>query len=245
MDKRLAPVLRILERLPISAVVASPISGRVIWTNSHNIKLAGASHPDQLIGRSILDFIEPAQHGVALRDIAAVALGQSPPPVVYHLKRLDGGTADGQIASVPLMYEGKPAMLSLITEVTEREQVMRELRDSEERYRNLVDALPEGLTVVVDDRVVFANAAVARLLSLDSPDELIGSRTYDFIAPEYHKSVREARKQVLLTKSPVPGLPIEIVSPNGTRVHVLATTRVVRWGGVVATQAVLQPIDEG
>lgn len=243
MDKRLAPILKVLERLPISAVVASPISGRVMWTNSHNIKLAGATHPDQLIGRSILDFIEPSQHAVALRDLAAVALGQSPPPVVYHLKRLDGGRADGQISSVPLMFEGKPAMLSLIAEVTEREQVLRELRDSEERYRNLVDALPEGLTVVVDDTIVFANSAVTAMLSLESADALIGRKTYDFIAPEYHKAVREARKKALLTKTPTPGLPIEIVSPSGIRARVLATTRVVRWGGEVATQAVLQPLD--
>src|SRR5436190_1197794 len=41
-----------------------------------------------------------------------------------------------------------------------------ELRESEERYRRLVDTSPDGILVSVDGRLVFANRALAAMLGI-------------------------------------------------------------------------------
>jgi len=208
---RVRPILKVLEHLPVSAVISSPITGRIQWTNRHNVELSGASCREDLIGRSIFDFIESSQHGIALRDTALIAAGRVPPPVVYDLLRLDGGRAQAHIASVPMSFHGRPAMLSLVTEVTEREQLIRELAESEERYRSLVNSSPIGIVVVVDENIVYANPALVDALGFESDEALIGTSMYDHIVPEHRKGVREARKQVLLKRRPHPGAPVTLV----------------------------------
>ena len=122
MNERRTPkdaLLVILEQLPVAVVITDPTTGVIAWTNAKNLDLVAAADPANLIGRNILEFIQPEQQAVALRDIEAVVRGETPDPVVYHLKRLDGGRADVQISSVPMRYENNPAMLSLVFDLTE------------------------------------------------------------------------------------------------------------------------------
>lgn len=237
------PVLRILERLPLSAVVASPFTGRILWVNARNMEVAGATDPAQLVGRNILDFLEPGQHAIALRDLAAVAVGMSPPPVIYRLKRLDGAIAEVHIASVPMPYEGKPAMLSIVSDVSEYSRAHREFAESEGRFRELIESLADGLLVVVDREVVYANPAAGRLFGSAPDASLAGADLYALIDESCHSEMRAARKRVALSRAPQ-ALPLRctIVCADGSRLDVMTQTTLVRWQGQTATQLLLSGI---
>ncbi len=56
----------------------------------------------------------------------------------------------------------------------ERRRGEKRLQLSEQRYRSLVDAMPDGLVVYQGGRIVFANPEAARLRGLDGPEQLIG-----------------------------------------------------------------------
>ena len=55
-------------------------------------------------------------------------------------------------------------------------QAMEALRKSEREYRRMVEASPDGMAVLEDGVVAFANGAMERLLGLDGPQDLWGSR---------------------------------------------------------------------
>ncbi|MGA2678423.1 MAG: PAS domain S-box protein [Sedimentisphaerales bacterium] len=78
-------------------------------------------------------------------------------------------------------------MAMLIGEAVHRFDIETELRQSEERYRQLVELSPEGIGVERDDKIVFINTAAARLLGAKSSAELIGKSILDFIHPDYRK----------------------------------------------------------
>jgi len=236
------PILKVLERLPISAVIANPLTGRILWVNAHNMQLAGATSPEQLVGRNLLDFVTPEQHGVALRDVAAVALGQSPSPVVYNLKRLDGGITHGQISSIPMRFRGMPAMLSLVADVTERERATRDLAESEERYRMLVETSPDGIVVVTGDEIRYASPALLLALGAERAEDVVGLSMYDFIAPELHRAIRETRRELVLRRLPSPPTPITLVRLDGQRLETTAASTVVRWHGEIATQTIMRDV---
>ena len=61
----------------------------------------------------------------------------------------------------------------------EREGARRLLSESEERYRVLVELLPDPLAVHRDGRVLFANRAAARVLGASSPEALVGAAFAD------------------------------------------------------------------
>ncbi len=235
-----AAFLKILQGLPISAVIASTTTGVILWVNSRNMELAGASSPEQIVGRSILEFLEPDQHAVALRDIEAVCRGESPSAVVYRLRRLDGGSADVQIMSAPMVYAGQPAMLSLAADVSPREQALRALADSEERYRCLVEELPDGLVVAVDDTIVFANPAIVRALGARDASEVTGRSMLGFVDPAHRAAVRAARRRVYLKHEAHAATALVLVGVDGRKLETTAHTTLIRWEGEYATQTLLR-----
>lgn len=240
---RIDGILKMLERLPVPVVIASPLTGRILWVNSQLLGLAKAGHPDQVVGSSILDFVKAQQQSRALADLAKVALGQSPPPVIYELSKLDGETAAAHVASMPMLYHAQPAMLSLVTDVSVEQRLIRDLAESEERYRELLDNTQSGIVVVVDQEVVYANRSLVRALGLGSLEELVGRSMYDFIAEEFRRPVREARHGVIMSGEPYPPSPVELVRVDGTRLRTSAATTRVRWNGELATQTLMHDLE--
>ncbi|MEM7199760.1 MAG: PAS domain S-box protein [Planctomycetota bacterium] len=73
------------------------------------------------------------------------------------------------------------------TEVTERVRTERQTRESEERYRTLVDFANDPILVECDGRIGYANHAAAALLGTASSRALLGRGLLDFLPPEDHR----------------------------------------------------------
>jgi len=232
-------LLRVLQHVPVAVVIANPLTARILWVNGRLTQMYGVENPAQVVGSSLLDFIQVDQAAKALADLAKVVAGASPPPVTYQLKRADGGFAAGQVSSVPMLFQGQPAMLSFVTDVSECERMLRSLRDSEDRYRLLLDELPSGVVVLIDDRVVWTNGSMARALGFDSADALIGQPLYDYIDEPYRKPVRQTRRSVMLSGDLHPTAPVVLLRPDGSKVTATTSTSRIRWEGELATQTVM------
>lgn len=235
-------VLKLLERLPVPVVIANPLTARILWVNHNLVKMGRGSHPDEFVGKSIMDFIKPEQMSKALTDLAAVVAGKSPDPVIYGLKKLDGELAAVHVASIPMVFRGQPAMLSLVTDVSERERLIRDLAESEERYRLLLANTPGGIMVTLDREVVFANESIAHALSLRSAAALIGRDMYEFVAPEDHAAVREHRHRAMSTGVPTAPMAVTLMAADGTRFRTKAGTARISWGGLPAAQTLMHDL---
>jgi PAS domain S-box-containing protein len=229
------PILRVLQRVPAPVVIANPVTGKILWVNKRLADLQGSSDPHQVIGTSLFDFIQASQLGTALADLARVVAGQSPPPVTYQLQKQSGEFAAVQVSSVPMMYQGQPAMLSFVVDVSERERMVRDLTESEERYRLLLESMPSGLVVVVNDEVAYVNKALLEALGYQSR-ELLGKPMYGFIRADYRQPVRDARRQMLRTGQSYPASSVVLIRKDGTELATTAASSVIHWGGERATQ---------
>ena len=80
-------------------------------------------------------------------------------------------------------------MIEYNMNITERKQAEISLKQSEERYRRLVDGLPEGV-IIGDEKetIVMANKAMGEILGVDSID-LIGRNLMDFVDPKYASQI--------------------------------------------------------
>jgi PAS domain S-box-containing protein len=81
-------------------------------------------------------------------------------------------------------------LAALRTELRRR-RTERELKESEERYRALVELSPDAILAHADSVVVFANAAAQRVFRVTSGDSLIGRPVLDLVHPDHRQSAQE------------------------------------------------------
>ncbi len=86
------------------------------------------------------------------------------------------------------IVQGIESALSLAEkEIEQRRKTEASLKEGEQRYRTLVDWMPEPLVVHRGDRILFANTAALNMLGANSAIDLVGSSMLDRIHPEYRQ----------------------------------------------------------
>jgi len=105
----------------------------------------------------------------------------------------------------------------LVQDVTEQKTAEQALRDSEERFRRIVEIAAEGIWIVDGDgRTTFVNQRMSDLLGYP-PEEMMGRTYFDFMDAEEHERAKSgfARRKQGYTDRGIP------VPPQGCR-HRLA-----------------------
>jgi len=74
-------------------------------------------------------------------------------------------------------------------DITARKQAEQALRESEDRYRKLVEISPDAVILHQDGRIIYVNPAAVRLTGAGCSDELEGKNILDIVAPEYRTFV--------------------------------------------------------
>jgi diguanylate cyclase (GGDEF)-like protein/PAS domain S-box-containing protein len=129
-------------------------------------------------------------------------------------------------------------------DVTARERAEAELREGEERYRQLVELSPDGIGVYVDGRIVFVNAAGARIFGATSPDQLIGRQVMDLVHPSFRPAVVERMRLMLEEGKPVPLVAETFLRLDGTPVDVEVMATPLRYRDRKAIQVVVRDLTE-
>jgi PAS domain S-box-containing protein len=115
-------------------------------------------------------------------------------------------------------------------DVTERRRAERALRESEERFRALVEMSPMAILVVRDGRYVFGNPASARMLGFDPPVQMVGREVLATVAPEFRDPIRR-RMERAEQGSDNPPTEIQLIRQDGRRVWTLSTSVAVTMDG--------------
>lgn len=92
----------------------------------------------------------------------------------YRHRRHDGSEFDVEIYSHVTRFGERPARLVMALDISDRVAAQRALQASEERYRELVELMPEAVLLLEEDRVFFANPAAATLFGVAQPTDLVG-----------------------------------------------------------------------
>ena len=105
----------------------------IAYINQAGAELLGAESPDQLVGRSIWDFVPIASREKVRGEIRRVhATQEITSSMDQQLVRIDGCRVDIQCFSGPVLFDGSPAVHIAIYDIGDRRQQERELRQQEE-----------------------------------------------------------------------------------------------------------------
>ena len=142
--------------------------GRFVFGNEAALRLIGARSLDDLIGQPILQFTSPEYHDrVRARLREASEQGVPQPLMDVELVRFDGSRIQGQVSTVQVMFEGGPALLTFVRDVTDQKRARAQLEQTISLQQATLESTADGLLVVdTEGRIVSYNQRLAEMWRL-------------------------------------------------------------------------------
>jgi PAS domain S-box-containing protein len=168
----------------------------------------------------------PAEDQDIVRAQASEALsGHDPKPIEHRIIRKDGQIRWVSNSLVP-MKDGQGNLVSydgLLRDITNRKIAEETLRESEERYRHLVETMNEGLAMADQDYVfTFVNERLCEMLGY-SREEMLGRHIVEFVHEDYKDLMQDqmARRQ----RGEARSYEIDWRAKDGQRVYTLISPK--------------------
>jgi PAS domain S-box-containing protein len=197
----------------------------------------------------ISDVVMPVMNGIDLCRFIKKDPSTSNIPVllISGLRNAAGDSLEGLTAgaddylNVPFRND---ELLVKVARLAERHRAHQALRESEQRYRRLVELLPEAIVVHSAGKILYLNPAAQRLWGADKPEQLIGESVLDRVHPDYHDTVNKRVRQILEEGSPTELAEQKHVRLDGEVIDVEVTGMPFVMNGEPAVQVVMRDITD-
>jgi PAS domain S-box-containing protein len=196
---------------------------------------------EELIGKTFGPIIPETLAGPYRRYLAEVAAGR-PVRTESSLPRKDGSYVHIEALGSLVTYHGKPHVLSVARDISERREREQALRASEEQYRAIFNATTDGLVLRdAELRLVDVNPALLEMTGFTRA-ETIGQERVLFAPPELHDKVREAYRRALAGEHVV--YESDAIRRDGTRFQVEMRYLPIQYQGRPHVLAIARDITE-
>jgi PAS domain S-box-containing protein len=239
-----ARIRGIVETIP-HGIQESDLHGVIMYSNRAHTQMLGYAN-GELIGRTLWSLgASPAEQN-ALREYFQSLAEQQPAPAPYHGVDV---TKDGRRIDVQVDWDylrdaqGRlTGFISIITDTTERRRAETQLRESEERYRSLVEGSTQGILISQDGKIVFCNQEIARRVANGDTGAVLGKPALDLIVPEDRERVVALRSALLAGEAVTFPVEYRVAGSNGEVISVQAYSQQVLWQGRPAIQSTLTDV---
>ncbi|MFB3126780.1 MAG: PAS domain S-box protein, partial [Candidatus Acidiferrales bacterium] len=240
------PVL--LDTAPDSIVVVNS-DGHIVLANARVENMFGYSQ-EELLGQPIeillperFRKIHPQHHEgyFAAPHIRPMGTGLD-----LVGRRKDGSEFPVDVTLGPLKTEEGLLVISVIRDITERKHAEETLRESEEKYRTIIQTIEDGYYEVdIAGNFTFHNDSLCRILGY-SPSELMGMNNQQYADAETSKQVYQAFNKVFRTGQPRQEFNWPIIRKDGTKRYIDTSIHLMRnaTGKPVGFRGILRDITE-
>ncbi len=153
--------------------------GILVLVNPKTAEFTGYPQED-LWHMPFFTFIHPDDRAMVVDRYQRRMRGEEPPSrYSFRLLKKDGTTAWVDISAVPIEWEGRPASLNFLIDITERRQTLEWLREREELLKTVISNL-HGVVFSIDKNGIFLLSEGRSLTELGlAPGQLVGQSVFD------------------------------------------------------------------
>jgi len=233
---------RVVDTVP-ALIRATDAAGHVLLINSYHRNFFDVHDG---VGSTI---VEPPAFGDAYGDrhleLDRYVLDMEEPIFEMEERLVDRAGADRVLLTTkaPLL-DGAGDAAQVVTvsfDITERKRAEQAIKESEERFRNLVEGSLLGIVIERDGAPIFANHACARIFGFDSPAELLSLPSLERVFAEGERLRWQRLRSTGEGGAPEPH-EFRCLRTDGTAVWVAMQTQEVNWKGAPALQSTIADV---
>jgi PAS domain S-box-containing protein len=225
-------------------VFETDLVGRCLRVNARWCSLTGQKEADAL-GYGYLDAIHPDDRPRVIEATRQHIDADRPLRIEYRLVRPGGGIIS-VLAQAVALFDPSGARIGYIgtvTDITGRIRAEEALRESEERYRSLIELNPDLVAVHRQGVMLYVNEAGLRMMRAREPGDLVGHHILEFVRPEFRELAID-RMRGVAAGEPLAPAEMEVTRCDGTTIWIETIAARTVYGGEVAIQLWARDVTE-
>jgi len=217
----------LFEHSPDGILIIDPATARPLKFNETAHRQLGYSR-EEFARLSIYDldvFETPDETMMRIKKI--ICEGRSDFETLHRTRQ--GEIRDIYVTAQNTEFLGQPVFHCVWRDITEPKKVEKSLRESEERFKLLVENAAYGIFVQTQYRFAYLNPEAVRLFGAESADQLLGQPVLDRVDSRFHDLGRERIRLLNEEKTAAPLLEQVFLRMDGSPFDVEVTALPTRW----------------
>jgi PAS domain S-box-containing protein len=186
---------RLIESIPGAVYVQ--VDGLIVFVNFAAQRMFGAESSEELVGLASTNlFHADDREKIAARRKTARLSDETMPFIEVRHVRLNGTVFEGESTSTKIVWEGGPAILVEIRDITDRKIAERIAQKNQDQYRKFMELMPDAVFIHCNDEIVFANPAAVKMFGAKSTDDIVGASALGFSHKDDWEKIRARRLNI-------------------------------------------------
>ncbi len=160
------------------------------------------------------------------------------------LETVEGRKINVEFVSNVYLVDHKNVIQCNIRDITQRKRAEEALRESEEKYRNLVEYSPDAVFISQGYKIIFVNQTCLKLFGANNDQELIGKNPLELFHPDFHDTIRERMRVTHGLGQSAPTIEEKIVRLDGSVVDVEVVAAPFQFNKENVVHVILRDITE-
>jgi PAS domain S-box-containing protein len=139
---------------------------------------------DEMVGRlAVKDIVHPDDVQLIVDRMNERLTGQQArDDVVFRGVKKDGSMIYLDVFGIPIEFQGRPAVMGTLIDVTDRELAAKQLVQSKKLLESVTQGIADEITLLSDDyRILWANKAALNKFSGGNPETILGHYCYEIM----------------------------------------------------------------
>ncbi len=235
--------LKAFQSSPNLIIITRMKDGKIIEVNDTFVLLSGYTREEALsnstIGLNLWENIEERNSVISALRSGKVVEGKK-----FAFRKKNGEIRTGLFSTKTIDVNKEPYIISSIDDITERIQAEILLKESENKYRGLVENSPDAIIIHQDRKIVFANKACFGLIGAEKIGDLIEKSLIEFVHPDLRGFVVERMEKLQNEGTILPTAEERFVRLDGEEIDVDVIGMSIIYQHKPAIQLIIRNITE-
>jgi PAS domain S-box-containing protein len=183
----------LFENNHIPMLIVDPADGRIMDVNPKACAYYGWPRETmQTMYSADVNLLPPEEIKAEMQQ----AVSEHRNSFIFQHRLADGTVRDVEVHSGPIQIQGRKLLYSVINDITDRKRTEEALRESDGRFRNLVESAPIPIYIEAEGRFTYLNAAAVRAFGAKAGGELLGQPVMERFHKDFKSTVSHRMRQL-------------------------------------------------